>query len=85
MVDFVQYWSEQTEIYVERLLSWIGLSSRKFRDWPQRYGKVNEHNFKVPRDHWLEDWEKKAIVDFYGQYPLEGYRRLCFMMLDRKR
>jgi len=36
----------------------------------------------VPRDWWLEDWEKKAIVDFHVGHPLEGYRRLAFMMLD---
>ena len=81
-MDFVRHWSEKTEIGLERLLGWIPLSSRKFRDWRCRYGKVNEHNFLVPRDHWLEDWEKRAIVDFHGKYPLEGYRRLCFMMLD---
>jgi putative transposase len=37
----------------------------------------------VPRDHWLEQWEKDQIVKFHTEYPLEGYRRLCFMMLDR--
>ncbi len=83
LVDFVQYWSERTEIGYEQLLGWIPLSGRKFRDWRQRYGKVNEHNHLVPRDHWLERWEKEAIVKFFHQYPLEGYRRLCFMMLDR--
>jgi len=36
----------------------------------------------VPRDHWLESWEQQAILDFHGRYPLEGYRRLAFMMLD---
>lgn len=40
-------------------------------------------NAQVPRDHWLWDWEKQAIVAFAKQYPLEGYRRLTFMMLDR--
>jgi len=30
----------------------------------------------------LENWEKKAIVDFHAGHPLEGYRRLAFMMLD---
>ena len=83
LVDFVRHWSERTEICYEQLLGWIELSARKFRDWRVRYGKVNEHNYLVPRDHWLEEWEKKAIIDFYYQYPLEGYRRLCFMMLDR--
>jgi len=57
--------------------------SRKFRDWRCRYGKANEHNHLVPRDHWLEKWEKEVIVKFFHEYPLEGYRRLCFMMLDR--
>jgi putative transposase len=37
----------------------------------------------VPRDHWLTPEEKTAILDFHRQYPLEGYRRLAFMMLDR--
>jgi putative transposase len=30
----------------------------------------------------LENWEKKAILDFHAGHPLEGYRRLAFMMLD---
>ena len=47
-----------------------------------RYGCVNEHNAWVPRDFWLQEWEKQAILDFYRQHPLQGYRRLTFMMLD---
>jgi hypothetical protein len=61
----------------------MALWSRKFRDWRSRYGKANEHNFLVPRDHWLEGWEKEAIVRFFHEYPLDGYRPLGFMMLDR--
>jgi len=58
------------------------VASSKFYDWKKRYGKVNEHNGSMPRDFWMEDWEKKAIVDFHHAHPLEGYRRLTFMMLD---
>jgi transposase InsO family protein len=36
----------------------------------------------VPRDHWLTDNEKEGIRTFARQHPLEGYRRLTFMMLD---
>ena len=50
--------------------------------WRQRYGCVNEHNGWVPRDFWLEDWEKQAIIAFHLKNQLEGYRRLTFMMLD---
>jgi putative transposase len=35
-----------------------------------------------PRDFWVEDWEKLAIIGFHLKNPLEGYRRLTFMMLD---
>ncbi len=65
-----------------RMTGWLGVRSSKFYDWRSRYGKANEHNAWVPRDHWLEPWEKAAILEFERQYPLEGYRRLAFMMLD---
>ena len=42
----------------------MGISLSKFYDWRKRYGKVNEHNAQVPRDHWLTDEEKKAILDY---------------------
>jgi len=83
VVDFVNRWSSRTELAVSRLVGLLGIASSKFYDWRNRYGKVNEHNALVPRDFWLDDWEKKAIVDFHREYPLEGYRRLAFMMLDR--
>jgi hypothetical protein len=64
------------------LIRWLGLSPGKFYDWKERYGKVNEHNAWVPRDHWLLDWEKEAIANFFMKHPREGCRRLAFMMLD---
>jgi hypothetical protein len=82
IVDFVRRWSEKTEIGAGRFVGWLGVSASKFYDWSERYGKVNEHNGWVPRDFWLEDWEKQAIIAFHLKNPLEGYRRLTFMMLD---
>ena len=79
----MNHWSNRTELAVCRLVDGLGISSSKFYDWRHRYGKVNEHNARVPRDHWLTAWEEEAILDFQQSYPLEGYRRLAFMMLDR--
>jgi len=81
-VDFVRRWSDRTEIGVGRFVKWLEVRAGKFYQWRERYGKANEHNGWVPRDFWLEEWEKKAIVDFHRNNPLEGYRRLTFMMLD---
>jgi transposase InsO family protein len=64
------------------LLGWAGLETSKYHTWKKRYGKANEHNGKIPRDWWLEEWEKQAILDCHASNPLEGYRRLTFMMLD---
>jgi putative transposase len=82
VIDFVNRWSDSTELPANRFIGWLGIASSKFYDWKDRYGQVNEHNAWIPRDHWLEDWEKQAILQFEEQYPLEGYRRLAFMMLD---
>jgi transposase InsO family protein len=82
IVDFIRTWSDKTDIPVCRFLPWIGIGTSKFHDWKQRFGKVNEHNAWVPRDHWLTDDEKEKICVFARQHPLEGYRRLTFMMLD---
>jgi transposase InsO family protein len=82
VVDFVRDWSAKTEIPAGRFIAWIGIARGKFFDWRQRYGKANEHNALVPRDHWLTDEEKQRILTFFEKYPLEGYRRLTFMMLD---
>ena len=82
VVDFVVDWSEKTEIPHCRWIGWIGISRAKFYDWKKRYGRANEHNGKIPRDFWLEPWERQAILDFHEQNPLEGYRRATYMMLD---
>jgi len=83
VVDFVRLWSEKTEIGVGRFIHWLGVAASKFYDWRERYGRVNEHNGWIPRDFWLEPWEKEAIIGFHWENPLEGYRRLTFMMLDQ--
>ena len=75
-------WTKRTELPVKQFLTWLELGVSKFYDWRERFGKVNEHNSQVPRDTWLEDWERQAIVAYHEQHPLEGYRRLAYMMLD---
>jgi len=82
VVDYIRHWTDRTELPAKRLLGWLELGTSKFHQWKQRYGKANEHNGQVPRDWWLEVWETQAILDYHVQHPLDGYRRLAFMMLD---
>ena len=82
MVDFVTTWTAKTELPVAFFTKRLGIARSKFFDWKERYGRANRHNGSIPRDFWLEDWEKRAIVEFYRAHPLEGYRRCCYMMMD---
>jgi transposase InsO family protein len=82
VVDYVRRWSDKTGIKVTKMIRWIGIPRSKYYDWRCRYGKVNEHNAWIPRDFWLADWEKQAIIAYYHDHPLEGYRRLTYMMMD---
>ena len=82
MVDFVRELAGKTELAVACILGWLGVARSKFASWKTRYGKLNEHNAEVPRDHWIEPEERAQILAFHACHPLEGYRRLTFMMLD---
>ena len=64
------------------MVTWIGISRSKFYNWQQRYGRVNEHNGWIPRDFWLTEAERQAIITYWHDHPLDGYRRLCYMMMD---
>ena len=78
----MRYYSDKTEIAAGDFIRRIGIARSKYYDWRKRYGKVNEHNAWIPRDFWLTDFERQAIIDYYDDNSLEGYRRLCYMMID---
>lgn len=75
-------WTQATEVTSGQLLGWIGLWSSTFSNWTRSYGKAYEHNGWIPRDHWLDESEKQAIIQYYFDNPLNGYRRLTYMMID---
>ncbi len=82
VIDYVRTWADKTGLNARRLVGWIGIDRSKYYQWRDRYGQVNEHNAWVPRDHWLAEWEKQAILAFHQNHPLEGYRRLTYMLMD---
>jgi putative transposase len=82
VVDYVRHWTGRAELSAKRLIGWIGIGMSKFHEWSQRHGQVREARRLVPRDHWLQTWERETIVAFHADHPLEGYRRLTYMMMD---
>ena len=82
VVEYVDSWSEKTGIASSRLCAWLGLPPGKLYEWKRRRGLPNRHNAPIPKDGWLLEWEKQAIVEFAFGHPGEGYRRLAYMMID---
>jgi hypothetical protein len=72
ILDLVRRWSKASEISAGRFIAWLGVTASKFVSWRERYGRANEHKGWVPRDFWLEDWDKQAIIGFHMKIPLEG-------------
>lgn len=73
IVDFVRYWSDAADLPVARFISWLHIQPSKYYNWKIRYGKANEHNGLVPRDFWLEAWERQAIIDYHYTFPDEAW------------
>jgi len=65
-----------------QLVEKLGITTSKYYQWGERSGKVNEHNAWIPRDHWLLEEERHSIILYHLAHPLDGYRRLTFMMMD---
>ena len=57
MIDFIHKWSgNRSGLSQLQIVGWVGIARSKFYDWQTRYGKANEHNSWIPRDHWLDGW-----------------------------
>lgn len=82
VVDFVHHWHER-RFDKGWLVCKLGVGASKFYSWHDRYGKDNDHNGKMPRDYWVQDWEKHKVIDFYLQHQTDGYRRVSYMLLDQ--
>lgn len=82
MVDFVHHWHERG-FDKGLLIRGIGVGKSKFYSWHERYGKDNDHNGKIPRDYWVQEWEKQKVMEFYLEHKIDGYRRVSYMMLDQ--
>ena len=82
IVDYVKYWKNRAGFPDGFFLSRLGIARRRIADWRERYGLPNRHNGHVPRVGQLDEWEKDYIIDYYLSHPLDGYRRVAYMMID---
>ena len=82
VIGFTEMITSKTDISVKYLLSLIGIRANKYYSWNNRKGQANKHNGHLPKENWLLDWEKQAIIEYAKSNTGEGYRRLTYLMLD---
>ena len=76
-------WRSKTELAKSFFIARLGVCTSKFRSWEEWYGKDNEHNGNVPRDHWLLPEEKERIISYYLQHQQDGYRSITYQLMDQ--
>jgi len=79
---FVQRWQSKTGYDVTQFSNWLGIGRSKYYSWVNRQGQENQPHGVQPKQHWLTEAEKAAIINYHGQHRQTGYRRLAYMMLD---
>ncbi|MFW7381674.1 MAG: transposase [Oligoflexus sp.] len=71
-----------TGISLNSCLKTLGIRKPRFYDWKERKGLENKHNGMIPKDTWILESERQAIINYFEKNPLNGCRRLSFMMVD---
>ncbi len=79
---YLEYWNEKTGMSIRKLTSFLGIHRSKFYQWRDRVGKENEHNGQIPRDFWVTQEEKDAVIKYYQNHFTDGYRAITYMMID---
>lgn len=89
VVAYVEMLATRTVLTLTVLLKMLGIHKGKYFHWKQRMGKENRHTSAQPKQQYLLEWEKQAVIAYAKAHYAEndfflrdGYRRLCYRMLD---
>ena len=73
----------RTNLPLEFLLKYAGISERTWREWKRRRGIETKHNNNIPKNYYITPKEEAAIIAYIIENPLKGYRVLCYEMIDK--
>jgi transposase InsO family protein len=82
VVSWVRYWSDRVSMRRGNLIRSVGISASKFYDWSFHYGEVRLKERAFNGWWGITAEEDAAIVTYRRSHEFEGYRRLCYQMLD---
>lgn len=75
---------ERTGWTVRRILTHLGLSTARYRDWTNRAvaERLTDHRPVAPRRDTILPEERQAVIAYALAHPKDGYRRLTWQMID---
>ena len=78
-----------TGLNKSELVGCLGIHRSKFTSWEKRFGLLNQHNSKVPKQNLITPQEYAAIVEYAKKsesistiYSKNGYKKLTYTMID---
>lgn len=72
----------RTGFSLTKALDKLGIHKPRFYEWKRRLNQPNHHNATIPKSTWLMPEEKTAIIEYFKKNPLNGCKRLSYMMTD---
>jgi len=89
VIDYSLKIVKDSSLNISKLIKLLGISRSKYYEWTRNLDKPNNHNGKIPKQHWITPDEESAIVKFarehigcHRYYLTDGYRRIAFMGMD---
>jgi transposase InsO family protein len=79
----IMRYKNRTELTLESLLGYAGISKRTWQEWETRKDVETKHNNNIPKSNQLTPQEISAIIKYCRENPLKGYRMLCWEMVDK--
>lgn len=75
---------ERTGWTIRRILHHLGLSKARYREWTRRAaaGRLADRPSVAALAHGVLAEEKDAVLRYALAHPRDGYRRLCWQMVD---
>jgi transposase InsO family protein len=52
----------------------VGIRPSKYYHWNRRIGQANAHNAAVPKNNWIVELEREAIINYAKSHIGESYR-----------
>jgi len=82
ILTYTGTWARRTKRSRLELIELLGISRSKYYEWQHHYGESRDKKDGFFRWWSIEPSEEEEILHYRKTHEFDGYRRLCYQMLD---